>query len=100
MLYDLQIYYSFSDDCDPACLNGGQCVLGVCQCPIEWEGDQCEMPSKCLLPSCLLPSLSLISFHPISDMPSSTVFLHFVIPWKYKNAVYALKYRFDFLRKK
>ena len=31
-----------SEDCSPACMNGGICNDGICECGDNWEGDHCQ----------------------------------------------------------
>ncbi|EFA80834.1 hypothetical protein PPL_06422 [Heterostelium album PN500] len=35
-------YYDQQPVCNPACLNGGECVEGICTCPTGYIGIQCE----------------------------------------------------------
>ena len=38
----LGVCFVFAEECSPACLNGGICQDGVCDCPADWEGDHCQ----------------------------------------------------------
>ena len=40
---------SFCTDCEPPCLNGGECVDDVCKCPPGWSGIDCAVEESVVL---------------------------------------------------
>lgn len=56
----LSIVTACKKDC-PACLNGGTCVDGICQCEGLWAGENCEIQ--------VTPSLIRVAAISLTDFP-------------------------------